>query len=95
MHQRHSGEDIVAFATRFDAKQPDSLRWADMTPVSGRRASPSFGISNGEAGSRQERASCERLVQYGAEEADRLGHSCRGPQHLMLGLLREKRRPVT
>ena len=30
MHQRNSGQDIVRFATRFDAKEPNSLRWTDM-----------------------------------------------------------------
>jgi uncharacterized protein (TIGR03435 family) len=35
--------------------------------------------------------SCERVLQYAAEEADRLGHNYRGPQHMLLGLLREER----
>ena len=34
-------------------------------------------------------ASCERALQYAAEEADRLMHSYIGTEHLLLGLLRE------
>ena len=34
--------------------------------------------------------SCERVLQYAAEEANRLGHNYRRPQHLLLGLLREE-----
>jgi uncharacterized protein (TIGR03435 family) len=36
-------------------------------------------------------ASCERALQYSAEEADRLLHSHIGTDHLLLGLLREER----
>jgi len=36
-------------------------------------------------------ASCERVLQYAAEEADRLLHSFIGTEHLLLGLLREER----
>jgi len=36
-------------------------------------------------------ASCERALQYAAEEADRLRHSYIGTEHLLLGLLREDR----
>ena len=36
-------------------------------------------------------ASCERALQYAAEEADRLLHSYIGTEHLLLGLLREER----
>jgi len=36
-------------------------------------------------------ASCERALQYSAEEADRLLHSHIGTEHLLLGLLREER----
>jgi uncharacterized protein (TIGR03435 family) len=35
-------------------------------------------------------ASCERVLQYAAEEADRLLHNAIGPEHLLLGLLREE-----
>ena len=35
--------------------------------------------------------SCERALQYAAEEADRLMHDSIGPEHLLLGLLREER----
>jgi uncharacterized protein (TIGR03435 family) len=36
-------------------------------------------------------ASCQRALQYAAEEADRLLHSYIGTEHLLLGLLREER----
>ena len=36
-------------------------------------------------------ASCERALQYAAEEADRLLHNAIGTEHLLLGLLREER----
>ena len=36
-------------------------------------------------------ASCERVLQYAAEEADRLLHNAIGSEHLLLGLLREER----
>ena len=36
-------------------------------------------------------ASCERVLQYAAEEADRLSHNAVGTEHLLLGLLREER----
>jgi hypothetical protein len=36
-------------------------------------------------------ASCERALQYAAEEADRLLHNNVGTEHLLLGLLREER----
>ena len=36
-------------------------------------------------------ASCERVLQYAAEEADRLLHTGIGTEHLLLGLLREER----
>jgi uncharacterized protein (TIGR03435 family) len=36
-------------------------------------------------------ASCERVLQYAAEEADRLLHNSVGTEHLLLGLLREER----
>jgi uncharacterized protein (TIGR03435 family) len=36
-------------------------------------------------------ASCQRVLQYAAEEADRLLHSHIGTEHLLLGLLREER----
>src|SRR5882762_4896383 len=36
-------------------------------------------------------ASCERALQYAAEEADRLLHSHIGTEHLLVGLLREER----
>jgi hypothetical protein len=36
-------------------------------------------------------ASCERALQYAAEEADRLLHNYIGTEHLLLGLLREQR----
>src|SRR5881397_926646 len=36
-------------------------------------------------------ASCERALQYAAEEADRLLHNYVGTEHLLLGLLREER----
>jgi uncharacterized protein (TIGR03435 family) len=36
-------------------------------------------------------ASCERVLQYAAEEADRLLHNAIGTEHLLLGLLREER----
>jgi uncharacterized protein (TIGR03435 family) len=36
-------------------------------------------------------ASCKRVLQYAAEEADRLLHSYIGTEHLLLGLLREER----
>ncbi len=36
-------------------------------------------------------ASCERVLQYAAEEADRLLHNYIGTEHLLLGLLREER----
>jgi uncharacterized protein (TIGR03435 family) len=36
-------------------------------------------------------ASCERALQYAAEEADRLLHDSIGTEHLLLGLLREER----
>jgi uncharacterized protein (TIGR03435 family) len=36
-------------------------------------------------------ASCERALQYAAEEADRLLHSYVGTEHLLLGLLLEER----
>ena len=36
-------------------------------------------------------ASCERVLQYAAEEADRLSHNYIGTEHLLLGLLREER----
>ena len=36
-------------------------------------------------------ASCERVLQYAAEEADRLLHDYIGTEHLLLGLLREER----
>jgi len=35
--------------------------------------------------------SCERALQYAAEEADRLSHNTIGTEHLLLGLLREER----
>ena len=35
--------------------------------------------------------SCERVLQYAAEEADRLLHKAVGTEHLLLGLLREER----
>jgi uncharacterized protein (TIGR03435 family) len=35
-------------------------------------------------------ASCERVLQYAAEEADRLSHDYIGTEHLLLGLLREE-----
>jgi uncharacterized protein (TIGR03435 family) len=35
-------------------------------------------------------ASCERVLQYAAEEADRLLHNAIGTEHLLLGLLREE-----
>ena len=35
-------------------------------------------------------ASCERALQYAAEEADRLLHNYVGTEHLLLGLLREE-----
>ena len=35
--------------------------------------------------------SCERVLQYAAEEADRLLHKAVGTEHLLLGLLREHR----
>ena len=34
-------------------------------------------------------ASLKRVLQFAAQEADRLGHSDIGPEHLLLGLLRE------
>jgi uncharacterized protein (TIGR03435 family) len=34
--------------------------------------------------------SCERVLQYAAEEADRLLHNAIGTEHLLLGLLREE-----
>jgi len=36
-------------------------------------------------------ASCQRVLEYAAEEADRLLHSSTGTEHLLLGLLREER----
>jgi uncharacterized protein (TIGR03435 family) len=36
-------------------------------------------------------ASCQRALQYAAEEADRLLHEYVGTEHLLLGLLREER----
>jgi uncharacterized protein (TIGR03435 family) len=36
-------------------------------------------------------ASCERVLQYAAEEADRLLHNYIGTEHLLLGLLRDER----
>ena len=36
-------------------------------------------------------ASCERALQYAAEEADRLLHNYIGTEHLLLGILREER----
>ena len=33
---------------------------------------------------------CKRILAYGAEEAERLGHKHIGTEHLLLGLLREK-----
>jgi ATP-dependent Clp protease ATP-binding subunit ClpC len=36
-------------------------------------------------------ASCKRVLQYSAEEADRLSHGHVGTEHLLLGLLREER----
>jgi uncharacterized protein (TIGR03435 family) len=36
-------------------------------------------------------ASCERVLQYAGEEADRLLHNAIGTEHLLLGLLREER----
>jgi ATP-dependent Clp protease ATP-binding subunit ClpC len=36
-------------------------------------------------------ASCERALQYAAEEADRLLQNYVGTEHLLLGLLREER----
>ena len=36
-------------------------------------------------------APCERVLQYAAEEADRLLHKAVGTEHLLLGLLREER----
>src|SRR3954465_5676632 len=36
-------------------------------------------------------ASCERALQYAADEADRLLHTHIGTEHLLLGLLREER----
>ncbi len=36
-------------------------------------------------------ASCQRALQYAAEEADRLSHTYVGTEHLLLGLLREER----
>jgi len=36
-------------------------------------------------------ASCERALQYAAEEGDRLLHNYIGTEHLLLGLLREER----
>lgn len=36
-------------------------------------------------------ASCERVLQYAAEEAERLLHNFIGTEHLLLGLLREER----
>ena len=35
-------------------------------------------------------AEMKRVLQFAAEEADRLGHSEIGPEHLLLGLLREE-----
>ena len=34
-------------------------------------------------------AATKRVLQYGAEESDRLSHNYIGPEHLLLGLLRE------
>jgi ATP-dependent Clp protease ATP-binding subunit ClpC len=33
----------------------------------------------------------EQVLEFAAEEADRLGHSEIGPEHLLLGILREER----
>ena len=30
MHQRYGDQDLMGFATGFDAKDPDSLGWTDM-----------------------------------------------------------------
>ena len=35
-------------------------------------------------------ADTKRILQYAAEEADRLGHRHIGPEHLLLGMLREE-----
>lgn len=35
-------------------------------------------------------AETQRALQFAAEEADRLGHSCIGTEHLLLGLLRDE-----
>ena len=34
---------------------------------------------------------CKRVLAYGAEEAERMGHKHIGPTHLLLGLLREEK----
>ena len=34
---------------------------------------------------------CKRVLAYGAEEAERMGHKHIGPAHLLLGLLREEK----
>ncbi len=34
---------------------------------------------------------CKRVLAYGAEEAERMGHKYIGPPHLLLGLLREEK----
>jgi ATP-dependent Clp protease ATP-binding subunit ClpC len=34
---------------------------------------------------------CERVLAYGAEECERLHHKQIGPEHLLLGLLREEK----
>jgi uncharacterized protein (TIGR03435 family) len=39
-------------------------------------------------------ASCRRVLQYAAEEADRLSSDGIGTEHLLLGLLREERSPA-
>ena len=40
-------------------------------------------------------AETKRVLQYAAEEADRLKHNDIGPQHLLLGLLREDQASAT
>ena len=34
---------------------------------------------------------CKRILAYGAEEAERLGHKRIGPEHLLLGILKEEK----
>ncbi len=36
-------------------------------------------------------AECKRVLEYAAEEADRIDHKDIGPEHLLLGLLREEK----